>query len=60
MTWVLLWKIVLIAALAGFAGLAIVTTIGGALDIRRMLRRLEARDGSDATEASDDSGGDFR
>jgi len=40
MTWVLLWKIVLLISLLLFAVVAVVTTIGGASDIRKLFRRL--------------------
>jgi len=38
--WVLLWKIVLIAGVAMFAALAVVVSIGGARDIKKLFRRL--------------------
>jgi hypothetical protein len=34
------WRIVIIAALSGYFGLALVIAIGGWFDIWRMLRRL--------------------
>lgn len=40
MTWELLWKIVLVLALAGFTVMAVLVTILGARDVRRMLRGL--------------------
>ena len=40
MTWTLLWKIVLVVSLLLFAVVAVVTTIGGAFDIRKLFRRL--------------------
>lgn len=40
MTWMLLWKIVLLISLFLFAIVAVVTTIGGAFDIRKLFRRL--------------------
>jgi hypothetical protein len=40
MNWELLWKVVLLATLAAFAAMAVLVTIGGARDIRRLLRRL--------------------
>ena len=56
--WVVLWQVLLIVALGLFAALAIVVTIGGAIDIRRLLKTLrdeharsvaENAEGSDAT-----------
>lgn len=44
MTWALLWKIVLLASLLMFAVVAVVTTIGGASDIRKLFRRLQEDD----------------
>ena len=42
--WALFWTICLVLALATFSLMAIVVTIGGAVDIRRLLRRLERED----------------
>ena len=41
MTWVLLWKVVFVASVVLFAIVAVVTTIGGASDIRKLFRRLQ-------------------
>ena len=41
MTWILLWKIVLLVSLLLFAAMAVVTTIGAAFDIRKLFRRLQ-------------------
>jgi hypothetical protein len=38
--WILLWKAVLIGGVGLFAALAIVVTIGGAMDIRRLFKTL--------------------
>jgi len=38
--WILLWKIVLIGGVGLFAALAVVVTIGGAMDIRKLFRTL--------------------
>ena len=54
--WVVLWQVVLIAALGLFAALAIVVTIGGAVDIRRLLKTLRdehARSAAENAEGSD-------
>jgi len=39
--WILLWKVILIASLAIFAGMAVWVTIGGFQDIKRMFKRIE-------------------
>ena len=39
--WILLWKCVLIGGVGLFTLLAIVVTIGGAYDIRKLLRQLK-------------------
>lgn len=44
MTWLLLWQVVLITSLVLFAISAVITTIGGALDIRKLFRRLREDD----------------
>ena len=41
LNWQLIWQMCLIASIGIFALMSIVVTIGGALDIRRMLKRLE-------------------
>ncbi len=38
--WIILWKAVLILGVGLFAALAVVVTIGGALDIRRLFKTL--------------------
>ena len=51
--WILLWKFVLIVGVGLFAMLAVVVTIGGAFDIRKLLRTLReehAKDQAIATE----------
>lgn len=48
--WVQLWKVVLIISVGLFAGLAIVVTIGGALDIRKLLRSLREESTRDGDE----------
>jgi len=50
--WIVLWKVVLIAGVALFAALAVVVTIGGARDVRNLLRNLrEQRDDRDTDAA---------
>ena len=41
MIWSIIWASCLIGSLAIFAVVAVVVTIGGAADLRRMLRRLD-------------------
>ena len=38
--WITLWKIVLIAGVLLFAGMAVWVTIGSVRDIRRLLQRM--------------------
>jgi hypothetical protein len=42
MFWVYLWKALLILAVAGFAGMAVWVTIGGAVDIKHLFARIIA------------------
>jgi chemotaxis response regulator CheB len=39
--WKLLWQVCLIGSMVAFAVMAICTTIGGARDIRELLRKLD-------------------
>lgn len=41
MDWITIWKVVLLASLALFAALTIVTSVLGARDVRSLFRRLE-------------------
>jgi len=41
--WILFWKSVLIGGIGLFATLAVVVTIGGARDIKKLLRQLRSR-----------------
>ncbi|MCA9144823.1 MAG: hypothetical protein H6821_12360 [Planctomycetaceae bacterium] len=41
MSWMLLWKVVLLVTIGCFSIMTIVVTIGGALDIRRLFERLK-------------------
>ena len=43
-SWILFWQVLLIAAVAVFAGLAIAVSIGGLYDIRSMFRSIAAQD----------------
>jgi hypothetical protein len=53
--WILFWQVLLIAAVAMFAGLAIAVTIGGLFDIRAMVRSIGAHKDEDERAASADS-----
>ena len=39
--WIGLWKVVLIVGIGLFATLAVVVTIGGAIDVRKLFRTLK-------------------
>jgi hypothetical protein len=39
--WIGLWKVVLIVGIGLFAMLAVVVTIGGAIDVRKLFRTLK-------------------
>ena len=39
--WIGLWTVVLIAGIGLFATLAVVVTIGGAIDVRKLFRTLK-------------------
>ncbi len=41
MSWMMLWKLVLLISIGCFAIMAVIVTIGGALDIRELFRRLK-------------------
>jgi hypothetical protein len=43
--WMILWTGVLLAALTLFTGLTVAVTIGGFLDIRKMLRQVRRQHG---------------
>ena len=53
--WILLWKVVLIGGVGLFAALAVVVTIGGALDIRRLFRTLREEHARHIAENGDGS-----
>ena len=48
-SWALLWKVSLVLSLLAFSIMAVVVTIGGAADIRRLLRRLRERTDDDSS-----------
>ena len=41
--WIVLWKVVLIVALLAFAAMSVVVTIGGASDLRKLVKRLSEK-----------------
>jgi hypothetical protein len=45
MSWMLLWKIVLLFSIGCFAIMAVVVTIGGAVDVYRLFERLRKDEG---------------
>jgi hypothetical protein len=50
LNWPLIWQVCLLVSLALFACMAIVTTIGGAGDVRKLLRSLAESENEDDTE----------
>ncbi len=50
--WMLLWKVLLIVGIGGFALMAVWVTIGGALDIRKLVRSLGDEPGDDGEYSS--------
>ena len=48
--WIALWKVVLIGGVGLFAALAIVVTIGGAVDIRNLFRTLREQHDKDTNQ----------
>ncbi len=55
--WILLWKAVLIGALALFAVLAVVVSIGGAIDVCRLLKTLREEHARSTAEDAEGAGG---
>lgn len=47
MSWMLLWKVVLLFAMACFAIMTVVVTIGGAFDVRRLFKKLQEHKSED-------------
>ncbi len=54
--WICLWKIVLIGGVGLFVALAVVVTIGGAFDVRRLFRTLREQHAKET--AAEDREGD--
>lgn len=44
MSWMMLWKLVLLMSIGCFAIMAVIVTIGGAFNIRKLFRRLRANE----------------
>lgn len=53
-SWILLWKIVLIVGVGLFAALAVVVTIGGFFDVRRLFRILHQQQADQAAQTESD------
>lgn len=54
MTWILFWKIVFVAVMAVFALMAVLVSLFGARDIRRLIAGL--RDGGGGEDIDEESG----
>ncbi len=54
--WIIFWTVLLAAALAIFAGLAIVVSIGGFCDVRALLRSIERRHSMAEEQAAEGEG----
>ena len=52
-TWIFLWKLVLIVGVALFAALAVVVSIGGAVDVRNLFRTLREQHAQHQAESGD-------
>ena len=53
--WSGLWKVVLIGGVGLFAILAVVVTIGGAMDVRKLFRTLREQHAQNAVTQGDES-----
>lgn len=53
-SWLVFWTVLLIAALAVFAGLAVVVTIGGFFDIKKLFRSIDAKHAEQDQDAEPD------
>jgi hypothetical protein len=51
--WESLWKFVLLCTCGLFAILSVLVIVGGALDVRKLLRRLRERDASGESDSGD-------
>jgi hypothetical protein len=48
--WMMLWKIVFIAGVSIFAGMAVWVTIGGVFDIKRLFKRIQEEHAEQAAD----------
>ncbi len=53
--WIILWKIVLIASVGLFAVLAVIVSIGGAMDIKNLFKVLREEHAKNMAVESDES-----
>lgn len=53
--WISFWTVLLILALAVFAGLAVAVTVGGFFDVKALFRNIEARHTQQDQQAEADS-----
>ena len=51
--WESIWKFVLLCTCGLFAVLSVLVTVGGALDVRKLLRRLREREASGKSDSGD-------
>ena len=51
--WESIWKFVLLCTCGLFALLSVLVTVGGALDVRKLLRRLREREASGESDSGD-------
>ena len=51
--WESIWKFVLLCTCGLFAVLSVLVTVGGALDVRKLLRRLREREASGESDSGD-------
>lgn len=55
--WMLLWKALFLVGVSLFAVLAVVVSIGGAVDIRRLFRTLREEHARSMAEGAEDNSG---
>ena len=53
LSWESIWKFVLLFTCGLFAVLSVLVTVGGALDVRKLLRRLREREASGESDSGD-------
>ena len=52
--WITFWTVLLVLGLTVFAGLAVVVSIGGFFDIKRLFRSFDARHAEEGAERKGD------